>query len=273
MPSESNSTRESDDQDLVGSPSREQLSRWRRETSDASARELLEWAIGRWGGEIAMVTSFQAEGLVILDLIRRELRASEVRVITLDTGRLPQETHDLMDEVRDRYGVDVEVFLPDPEAVAALVRNGGANSFYNSADDRQACCQARKVEPLRRALSGLSGWITGLRRDQSASRATVEPLEIDHKHGGLLKLNPLAHWTWAEVWEHIERHRVPYNALYDRGYTSIGCAPCTRPIRPGQDPRAGRWWWEKESEHKECGLHLPIVGQEATGWRRQEARA
>lgn len=273
MSSDTHSTRESDEQQHVAAPDQEQIDRWRCETADASARGLLEWAIGRWGGGVAMVTSFQAEGLVILDLIRRELEAKEVRVITLDTGRLPQETHDLMDQVRGRYGVDVEVFLPDPDAVATLVRDGGANSFYESRSARQACCRVRKVEPLRRALDGLSGWITGLRRDQSESRAMVEPLELDHKHGGLLKLNPLAFWTWAEVWEHIERHRVPYSALYDRGYTSIGCAPCTRPIRPGQDARAGRWWWEEESEHKECGLHLPIVGHSSPAWRRQEARA
>lgn len=231
---------------------------WRQKLRLASSQELLRQALLRCGPRAALVTSFQAEGLVLLDLVHRHLPDITPRVITLDTGRLPQETYDLMDRVTERYKVEVEVFLPDPKEVAALVRRGGPNLFHNSPADRRACCQARKIEPLGRALQGLDVWITGLRRGQSTNRATIEALELDAEHGGRLKLNPLAAWSWQQVWAYIERHDVPYHAFYDRGYTSIGCAPCTRAVRPGADPRSGRWWWEESTVAKECGLHLVL---------------
>lgn len=251
------------------------LEQWRGELQLDAPQDLLRRTFERFGSRAALVTSFQAEGLVLLDMVRRLLPHIEPRVITLDTGRLPQETHDLMARVTERYGITVEVVLPDPEKVANLVRRGGPNLFYNSPEERKACCHVRKVEPLERALSGLDAWVTGLRRGQSADRASIEPLALDSEHGGLLKLNPLAAWTWEEVWGYIDRNEVPYHSFYDRGYQSIGCAPCTRAVRPGADSRSGRWWWE-DSVQKECGLHLvmPTTSASSTSTpTRKEVRA
>lgn len=218
--------------------------------------ELLAWAIGRWGDRLTLATAFQAEGMVLLDLAWR--MDPEIRVVTLDTGRLPQETHDLIDRVRRRYGIAVEVVYPDGAALQKLVRRDGANGFFGSVEARLACCRTRKVEPMRRALAGSEAWIAGLRREQSAARAGVAKVERDPVHAGprgdLIKLNPLADWSLERVWRYVEEHDVPYHGLYDQGYASIGCAPCTRAVRPGQASRAGRWWWE--NGHKECGLHL-----------------
>lgn len=220
-------------------------------------RNLLRHALRKWRRRVAVVTSFQAEGMVLLDMAWR--LDPDVRVLTLDTGRLPQETYNMMDQVRERYGIDVEVFFPDAAAVEALLHRGGPNLFYDSVDSRIACCNVRKVEPLRRALSGLDAWITGLRRDQSPSRAGVSKVEIDDAHGGIAKLSPLADWTWDQVEAYTREHNVPKHPLYARGYASIGCAPCTRPVKAGEDPRAGRWWWEANGS-KECGLHPIRVG-------------
>ncbi|NOZ26720.1 MAG: phosphoadenylyl-sulfate reductase [Chloroflexi bacterium] len=216
---------------------------------------VIEWALERWHPHIAVCTSFQAEGMVILDMAWRI--NPEVRVFTVDTGRLPQETYDIIEEVRDRYGIEVEVYFPDAASIEAMARRFGPNLFYKSVEARLLCCKLRKVEPIRRVLSGLDAWITGLRRGQWASRANIRKIEIDHDHGGLAKINPLADWTHEEVWDYIRANDVPYHKLYDRGYTSIGCAPCTRPTQPGEDPRAGRWWWEKDAP-KECGIHCPL---------------
>lgn len=224
---------------------------------DIGPRELLRRALRAWPRRVAVVTSFQAEGMVLLDMAWRI--DPKVRVITLDTGRLPQETYNMMDQVRDRYGVDVEVFFPNAVAVEALLNGGGPNLFYDSVESRIACCNVRKVEPLRRALSGLDGWITGLRRDQSPSRAGIEKIEVDAAHGGIAKLNPLADWTWEQVEAYTREHNVPKHPLYARGYTSIGCAPCTRPVKAGEGQRAGRWWWEA-NDAKECGLHSIRMG-------------
>ena len=242
-----------------------QLEHWRRHLEQATPVDLLRWTLSRFGEKAALVTAFQAEGLVLLDMVHRLLPDAEPRVITIDTGRLPQETYDLIDQVRERYGVEVEVVFPRAEAVTEMVHRRGVNLFYRSPEDRRACCQTRKVEPLGRLLESLDAWITGLRRQQSSERAAIEPLELDETHGGLWKLNPLAHWSWQEVWDYIELHNVPYHAFYDRGYTTIGCAPCTRAVRPGADPRSGRWWWEEEDVSKECGLHLslPVITEGA----------
>ena len=226
------------------------------------ADRLVAWALRYWGPRMALGTSFQAEGMVLLDMAHRLSRSRsgsrgpepDLRVFTIDTGRLPPETHELIDRVRGRYGVEVEVYLPAADRVERLVRLGGPNLFYRSVEDRLACCEARKVEPLRRALAGLDAWMTGLRREQSPTRTGVQPVTVDPEHGGIAKLAPLADWTRDEVWSYIRSRDVPYHPLYDRGYTSIGCAPCTRPTRPDEDPRAGRWWWE-EGQAKECGLH------------------
>lgn len=216
---------------------------------------VIAWALERWSSRVAVCTSFQAEGMVILDMAWRI--DPGVRVFTIDTGRLPEETYALIERVRERYGIAVEVYFPDARRVEAMVSRHGPNLFFTSVEARLTCCNVRKVEPIRTVLEGLDGWITGLRREQWASRANIRKIEIDHDHGGLAKISPLADWTYEEVWDYIRAYDVPYHPLYDQGYTSIGCAPCTRPIQAGEDLRAGRWWWEKNAP-KECGIHCPI---------------
>ena len=243
-------TAEEDDEPLSSSA----LDAHRATLVEAKAEDILRWATERWRRRLALCTAFQAEGSVLLDMAWRI--DPEIRVITLDTGRLPQETHDLIERVRWRYGIRVEVHTPDARAVEAMVSTDGPNLFYHSRGGRQTCCRIRKVEPLHRALDGLAVWVTGLRREQARSRAGVQRLEIDAAHGGITKLNPLADWSHDAVWAYLRAHDVPYHALYDQGYASIGCAPCTREIEPGQDSRAGRWWWEAASASKECGLHF-----------------
>ena len=218
-------------------------------------QELLAWAIPAFGPRIALATSFQTDGMVILDMAYRI--APGLRVITVDSGRLPQETHDLIDQIRDRYGIPIEVFTPASRELEAFVGEHGPNPFYRSLELRVRCCEIRKVTPLGRALRGLEAWITGQRRDHALSRRTIAKVEHDAAHGGIIKLNPLADWSHEQVWDYLRAHGVPHNALYDRGFTSIGCAPCTRATRPGEDPRAGRWWWEAAAS-KECGMHCTV---------------
>ena len=198
----------------------------------------------------AFACSFGAEDMVLLDAIAKHAR--KIQVFTLDTGRLPEETHSLLETVRDKYPIVVHVYFPDAAEVEKWVELNGPNGFYKSIAQRQQCCHIRKVEPLRRALAGKKSWITGLRREQSAARQELE-LEGWDEANGLIKINPLLEWTSADVWDYIRTYDVPYNALHDKGYPSIGCAPCTRAVQPGEDIRAGRWWWESTS--KECGLH------------------
>lgn len=224
------------------------------ELESFSAKELLAWAFEAYPSRIALACSFQAEESVLIDLIHR-LRGADFRVFTLDTGRLNQETYDCMNAIRDRYGIRVEVFFPDAARVEHMVWEHGLNLFSTSVELRQLCCGIRKVEPLQRALQGLEAWMTGLRREQAVTRATVRKVEIDDDHGGLVKVNPLADWSARQVWDYLRAHHVPYNRLHDQGYPSIGCAPCTRAVQPGEDMRAGRWWWE-HPETKECGLHV-----------------
>jgi len=194
--------------------------------------------------------SFGAEDMVLLDAIARHAR--KIEVLTLDTGRLPEETHALFETVRDKYPIAIRTYFPDASTVQAWIEQNGPNAFYKSVAQRQQCCHIRKVEPLQRALAGKKSWVTGLRREQSAARHTLEREAWDHGNG-LIKINPLLEWTNDDVWDYIKVNGVPYNALHDRGYPSIGCAPCTRAVQPGEDIRAGRWWWE--SSAKECGLH------------------
>ena len=226
---------------------------------DAQPQDILAWGMRTFHPRIALAASFGAEDVVLIDMLQRI--DAEARVVTLDTLRLPTETYDLMGRIRARYTLDIQAFHPDLAAVNKLVRERGYNCFYASVDNRQACCGVRKVEPLARALAGLDAWIAGLRRDQAASRADVQPVAIDEAHG-IFKLNPLAAWTSDQVWAYIREHDVPYNQLHDRGYPSIGCEPCTRAVAPGEDARAGRWWWEQDSSTKECGIH---VAYDATG--------
>lgn len=207
--------------------------------------------IAREHAPAVFASSFGAEDMVLLDLVCRH--APSIGVFTLDTGRLPEETAALIAQSRGSFGLPIEVFYPDATALQSLVGTHGINAFYESVELRQACCGIRKTEPLRRALRGKAAWVTGLRRSQAATRSGVPVQEFDEVHG-LPKFNPLAEWSEDDVWTYIRERQVPYNALHDRGYRSIGCAPCTRATAPGEDVRAGRWWWESP-EHKECGLH------------------
>jgi thioredoxin-dependent adenylylsulfate APS reductase len=219
------------------------------------AREVLAWAIERYGDGFAVGTSFQKEGIIITDMAWR-IRA-DVRVFTLDTGRLPEETHAMIDAVRERYGIAVEVVSPDPDDVAAMVAAHGSNLFYRDRTLRALCCEVRKVGPLARKLRTLSAWATGLRREQGGTRAGVEKVDVS---GATVKLSPLADWTEAQVEEYTRANGLPVHPLYARGYTSIGCAPCTRATAAGEDERAGRWWWERDST-KECGIHFAADGR------------
>jgi len=217
----------------------------------APASEILAWVERRFGRDAAIASSFGAEDVVLIDLARRH--APSVRVFTLDTGWLPTETHDVIEAIRRRYDIEIEVVRPDAATVERLEASRGLYSFRRSVEERKECCGIRKLEPLRRALSGRAAWVTGLRREQSITRTGVQAIEID-RDNGLVKVNPLVAWSREEVWTWIRRNDVPYNALHDAGYPSIGCAPCTRPVQPGEDERAGRWWWESP-EKRECGLH------------------
>jgi phosphoadenosine phosphosulfate reductase len=202
-------------------------------------------------------SSFGVEDMVILDLIHR--LHLEVEVFTLDTGRLHPETHELIATTHRVYQFPVRVLSPDAAELEAFVAGNGINAFYESVELRKRCCAIRKLGPLKRALQGKGVWITGLRREQSPTRTEVEVLAFDAGNG-LMKLNPLADWTEAEVWAYVHRYDIPTNALHARGFPSIGCAPCTRAIQPGEDTRAGRWWWEQPAS-KECGLHVDDNGR------------
>jgi phosphoadenosine phosphosulfate reductase len=207
--------------------------------------------IGSQHAPAALASSFGAEDMVLTDLIARH--RLPVSIFTLDTGRLHGETYNLIDRVREHYGVPIEVYYPDTRAIESFVHDNGVNAFYRTVELRQSCCAIRKTEPLARALAGRSAWVTGQRRAQSATRSAVAVEEIDTVHA-IPKFNPLADWSEDEVWRYVRHHKVPYNPLHDLGYPSLGCAPCTRAVHPGEDIRAGRWWWEG-ADQKECGLH------------------
>ena len=221
--------------------------------SDASAERIVAWALQRFHPRLAIASSFSIEDGILIDMaIRLEAGA---RVFAIDTGRLNPETYEVAEAYRKRYGITIEWVFPRREAVEQLERGKGLFSFRESVANRHECCGIRKVEPLARALQGLEAWMTGMRRDQSVTRTAIETVETDAAHGGIVKLNPLADWSTDRVMDYVKQHQLPVNRLYEQGYTSIGCAPCTRAIGPGEHPRAGRWWWE-QPEHKECGLHV-----------------
>ncbi len=213
----------------------------------------LLWRVAARHPPVALASSLGAEDMVLTDLIAKA--ALPIAIFTLDTGRLPGETYALIDRVREHYGLPIEVHSPDTRALEAYVQVHGVNGFYRSRELRERCCAIRKAAPLARALATRSAWITGQRRGQSVTRLDLAIEEFDADHH-LPKFNPLADWTEAEVWDYLRMHDVPTNPLHARGYPSIGCAPCTRAVEPGEDPRAGRWWWE-HPEHRECGLHRP----------------
>ncbi|MEP6740001.1 MAG: phosphoadenylyl-sulfate reductase [Caldimonas sp.] len=219
----------------------------------AHASALLARAAREHAGRIVQASSLGAEDQVVTDLIARQ--RLPIAVATLETGKLHAETLSLVGEIEGRYGIDVELHRPIQEAVVRFVARNGEDAMYRSVDLRKACCAVRKVEPLARMLAGRDAWVTGLRREQSAERGEVAFEETDHD--GRVKLNPLADWSWADVWQYIGTFDVPYNALHDQFFPSIGCAPCTRAIALGEDFRAGRWWWEQGV--KECGLHVEPI--------------
>ena len=228
-----------------------------------SAEQILSWSVQNYHPRLALSASFGApEGMVVLDMLHRVDPAS--RVFVLDTGRLHGASYDLIDRVREHYGKAIEVVFPAAARVEAMTREHGMNLFYDSIEHRKLCCRVRKVEPMRRYLADLDAYVTGLRRDQNLNRRETPKVELDVGTGGLLKINPIADWSRERVMEYVAEHRVPINRLHSQGFPSVGCGPCTRAVRPGEDPRAGRWWWEND-ETKECGLHLPDEQQGGSG--------
>ena len=218
------------------------------------ADEVLAWGIRTYGDSFGISTSFQKAGMVILDMAVRI--SPSVRVFTLDTGRLPEETHAMVDLVRSRYGVTIEVVTPDPKEVEAMVKQHGANLFYSDPSLRMLCCHVRKVKPLEKKLKEFRAYAVGLRRLTSDTRNEVRKVELAK---GAIKLAPIADWTRQEIEGYLRRYGVPVHPLYARGYSSIGCAPCTRATEDDEDERAGRWWWENDSK-KECGIHFAANG-------------
>ena len=217
-----------------------------------SAEELIQWTMDQYGLKAGLACSFGMEDMVLIDMIAKI--KGPITIFTLDTGRLHEETYEIMERVRSHYGLEIKTYFPDSRQVEKLVRGKGFFSFKESIENRKECCAVRKIEPLNRALAELDAWITGLRRDQAVTRTETPKVLEDTDHSPLIKINPLADWSQEQVESYIEKHKVPVNALHKKNYPSIGCAPCTRSIEPGEDIRAGRWWWENP-EHKECGLH------------------
>jgi phosphoadenosine phosphosulfate reductase len=222
------------------------------QSSPTEPGDILVRGLEEAGGPVSLACSFSVEDVVVIDLAQR--MGLQLGVFAIDTGRLNEETYEVAEAVSERYGIKIDWYFPYRQAIESLEREKGLFSFRESLENRKECCRIRKVEPLNRALKGLAGWVTGLRREQSITRADLAPLETDASHGDILKINPLIYWTEDEVWEYAKRERIPVNRLHRMGYPSIGCAPCTRAVRPGESSRAGRWWWE-DPEHKECGLH------------------
>lgn len=229
------------------------------EMESKPAYDILKWTIDNYGLRVGLASSFGAEDVVIIDMMTK-VDKTKTKIFTLDTGRLNQETYDIMDDIRNKYEIDIEVYFPDQHEVEEMVRAKGVNLMYASVENRKLCCEIRKVHPLNRALSKFDGWITGLRREQITTRANIKKIEVDNLHGNIIKVNPLSDWTYKMVWDYIHKNNVPFNKLHNMGYPSIGCEPCTRAVRPGEDLRSGRWWWEN-AVHKECGLHWDSVKQ------------
>ena len=222
------------------------------QTRELSAEGFVLHVARRFGDRVALSSSLGAEDQVLTDMVCR--LTPRFRIFTLDTGRIPEETYDVIAATNERYGIRITVLFPDREEVESMVNKEGPNLFYRSVEARRLCCRVRKVLPLRRQLKELGCWMTGLRRKQSTTRTALRRVEWDEANG-LVKANPLVDWTTKQVWDYIREHKVPYNRLHDLGYPSIGCAPCTRAVSAGEDLRSGRWWWELP-DHKECGLHV-----------------
>jgi phosphoadenosine phosphosulfate reductase len=220
------------------------------EQKAASVRQQLVEAV-REHGRVIYSNSLGAEAMVLTDIIWSHV--PEIDIFSIDTGRLHEETYELLEKLQRRYKRSIRLVYPDAQALEKLVADQGVNGFYHSLEARLACCHVRKVEPFRRAVAGYSAWVTGVRREQSATRAQAQPIEWDTENS-MHKVSPLLDWTEEQVWQYIRARKLPYNSLHDRQFPSIGCSPCTRAIQPGENRRAGRWWWE-QPESRECGLH------------------
>lgn len=218
---------------------------------NGEAEDILRWALTKFHPRIAIACSFQHA--VLIDMAVKI--NPDVRVFSIDTGRLPEETYECANDIEKHFGIKIEWFLPKQEAVEKMLHEEGPMSFKKSLESRRNCCAIRRVEPLNRALSSLDAWVAGLRREQGVTRKDTMKIEQDVDRGGILKINPLADWSYEEIRKYVKEKKLPYNRLFEKGYTSIGCACCTRPIEPGQTTRDGRWWWENP-EHRECGLHV-----------------
>ncbi|MBP39088.1 MAG: phosphoadenylyl-sulfate reductase [Dehalococcoidia bacterium] len=230
-----------------------QLAEINKTLENGITEDILKWTNDTFGNTSAQMSSFGLEDQALFHIYWSV--NPNARLMTLDTLRLPTETYSLFDQVKLRYGVDIEFFYPDMTAVAEMVKEKGNNFFYMGRENREFCCGVRKVEPLGRALVTLDAWVTGLRRDQGMDRGSIDIVEWDAAHNNY-KINPLANWTFEQVQKFVKENEIPYNELHDQGYPSLGCAPCTRAIKPGEDIRAGRWWWEGDPEAKECGIHI-----------------
>ncbi len=224
---------------------------WNKKYGNGSAEALLQHFLKEYKGKIALSSSMSAEDQLLTEMVIGI--DPEAKIFTLDTGRLFPETYDLIDRTAKKYDTNIEVFFPESSDVEEMVYTKGMNLFFSSIENRKLCCNLRKLKPLARALKGLDVWITGLRREQSVTRIDMQMIEWD-ENNNLLKLNPLINWTEDEVWKRIKDNNIPYNPLHKKGFVSIGCQPCTRAVLPGEDPRAGRWWWENP-DTRECGLH------------------
>jgi len=235
------------------------------ELTGKNAVEVLDWVRTRFGGRATFACSFGAEDMVILDMLSKSAKGNshDIRVFTLDTGRLFPETYDLMQEAHEKYRIPIQVVGPETAELEAMISSHGPNLFYESVENRKMCCNVRKVHPLSRALRGADAWIVGLRREQSEERSAVATIAPDVSHGGIWKVCPLADWGWEDVMRYAKENDVPINRLHSRGFPSIGCAPCTRAVKAGEDPRSGRWWWETGA--KECGLHPAGHARATTG--------
>lgn len=233
--------------------SEEDIKSLNREFETSPPQDILAWASQNLGSSVALATSFQVQGMVLVDMFAKT--DPEARIFTLDTGRLHSHTYDAMERTREKYNINIEVLFPDTTEVEEMVTGHGVNLFYKSVENRRLCCRIRKTNPLNGFLKTLDAWITSIRADQTEQRADSTKFEIDYLHGKMLKINPILDWTTDQVWDYVRKNDVPYNKLHDMGYPSIGCAPCTRAIEEGEDPRAGRWWWEQGSD-KECGIHF-----------------
>ncbi len=231
--------------------SKEKIIQLQNDLEDKKPEEIVTICFQKFRDKVCFSTSLGAEDQVLTEMISKS--SPDLKIFTLDTGRLFPETYDLLDRTRKKYKLNILTYFPEFIDVEKMVNKKGINLFFESSENRKECCNVRKIKPLKRALNGMDAWISGLRKDQSLVRKDIELVEWD-KTNGLIKINPLYNWTEKMVWDYIEEHKIPYNPLHKKDYPSIGCQPCTRAIFPGEDIRAGRWWWEN-SYTRECGLH------------------